>query len=186
MLFPYDQPFQRGALMLFQYTHVGESAGGTFTIKIGGFRNRQDAAFTSNLGSQGSGFLGASEYRWKATGVNWGLFFWVVVPQTSLFGTLVCRRQFTAKKLDGCPERLTMLSADFSRASLRGLPHAETSYEITSIFCVMKGVSIQPGWQVIVHHGGDLPTALVGILHLNINFVKLAQLLSDNYLVRSH
>lgn len=67
MLFPYDQPFQRGALMLFQYTHVGESAGGTFTIKIGGFRNRQDAAFTSNLGSQGSGFLGASEYRWKAT-----------------------------------------------------------------------------------------------------------------------
>jgi porin len=67
------------------------------------------------------------------------------------------------------------LSVGFSRASLRGLPHAETSYEVTSIFGIIPGITIQPDIQVITHPGGDLPAALVGIIRLNMNLVKIIQ-----------
>ncbi len=65
------------------------------------------------------------------------------------------------------------LSVGFSRASLRGLPHAETSYELTGIFGLMHGIHLQPDVQVIVHPGGYLPTALVGIIRLEVNFAYL-------------
>ncbi|MHB8851463.1 MAG: carbohydrate porin, partial [Acidithiobacillus ferriphilus] len=65
------------------------------------------------------------------------------------------------------------LSLGFSRASLRGLPHAETSYELTSVFGVIPGIHLQPDIQVVVHPGGYLPTALVGIMRLEVNFADL-------------
>jgi porin len=44
---------------------------------------------------------------------------------------------------------------------------------LTGIFGVMHGIHLQPDVQVIVHPGGYLPTALVGIIRLEVNFADL-------------
>ena len=172
---PYRQPFTHGALMLLQYTQAGKLGAGDYTIKLGAFRNRQNAQLAPRLGPQTSGFFGAMEYRFDALGLNWGAFLVGggapkpvnAVPWYAGAGLRV-KNWFPNHPDD-------VLSAGASRVSLRGLPHAETNYEVTGIFALGPGVKLQPDLQVIVHPGGQLPTALVGILRVDIDLVQWAK-----------
>ena len=172
---PYRRPLTHGALMLLQYTQAGTLGAGDYTVKLGAFRNRQTAALAAQLGPQTSGFFGATEYRFHALGLNWGAFLVGGGAPKSVNavpwyagGGLRLKHWFPGRPED-------VLSAGFSRVSLRGLPHAETNYELTGIFAIGPGVTLQPDMQVIVHPGGKLPTALVGILRLDIDLVSLAK-----------
>jgi len=174
-LHPYRQPFTHGALLLLQYTQAGKLGDGDYTVKLGAFRNRQTQRLAPVLGPQTSGFFGATEYRFDAVGLNWGAFLVgggapkpVNAVPWYVGGGLRLKHWFPGHPDD-------VLSVGFSRASLRGLPHAETDYEITGIFALGPGVRLQPDLQTIVHPGGQLPTALVGILRLDVDLIRWAK-----------
>ncbi len=139
------------------------------------FQNQQQADLAAVLGPTTAGFYGIGEYRWESIGMHWGTFLvgggapdpinpvpWYVGGGLRVKGYL-----------PSAPK--DAISLGFSRASLRGLPHAETSYELTSIFGIIRGVHIQPDIQVVTHPSGTLPTALVGIVRLDFNLVKLVE-----------
>jgi porin len=170
---PWQQPLNRGTLSLLELDHTGKFDAGSYTLKAGIFSNQQRAALAATLGPDTSGFYGIGEYRWTSDALHWGAFLvgggapnpinpvpWYVGGGLKLAGYL--------------PEMpKDAVSLGFSRAMLRGLPHAETSYEITSTFGIIPGIKIQPDVQVVTHPGGDLSTALVGILRLDVNLVQL-------------
>ncbi len=170
---PWQQPLDRGNLSLLELDHTGRLGIGSYALKAGVFRNEQRADLAAALGPDTSGFYGIGEYRWTTDGFHWGTFLvgggapdpinpvpWYVGGGLKLTGYL--------------PEApKDALSLGFSRVSLRGLPHAETSYEITSTFGIIPGIKIQPDVQMVTHPGGDLSTALVGILRLDVNLVHL-------------
>jgi len=171
---PWQQPFSQGALLMLELDQSGAVYGGRYTFKMGVMRNRQKASLAASLGPNMSGFYGIGEYRWQSGPLHWGAFLqgggapkpitpvpWYIGGGLRLAGLI----PWSAKD---------SLSAGFSRASLRGLPHAETSYELTGLFGLAQGVRLQPDIQVVIHPGGDLPTALVGILRLKVNFKELA------------
>ncbi|MDA8154202.1 MAG: carbohydrate porin [Acidithiobacillus sp.] len=170
---PWQQPFSQGALMMLELDQSGALDGGRYTFKMGFLRNRQKESLSAKLGPNMSGFYGIGEYRWQTGPLHWGAFLqgggapkpinpvpWYIGGGLRLAGLIPCSAKDS-------------LSVGFSRASLRGLPHAETSYELTGIFGVMHGIHLQPDVQVIVHPGGYLPTALVGIMRLEVNFADL-------------
>ena len=170
---PWQQPFSQGVLMMLELDHSGALDDGRYTVKMGVLRNRQKESLAARLGPNMSGFYGIGEYRWKAGALRWGAFLqgggapkpinpvpWYVGGGLRVAGLFSRDRNDT-------------LSLGFSRASLRGLPHAETSYELTGVFGVIPGIHLQPDIQVIIHPGGYLPTALVGIMRLEVNFEDL-------------
>ena len=171
---PWQQPFSQGVLMMLELDHSGALDDGRYTIKMGVLRNRQKESLAARLGPTMSGFYGIGEYRWQTGPLHWGAFLqgggapkpinpvpWYVGGGLQVAGL------FSGDRNDA-------LSLGFSRASLRGLPHAETSYELTGVFGVIPGIHLQPDVQVIVHPGGYLPTALVGIMRLEVNFADLS------------
>ncbi|WP_368356182.1 carbohydrate porin [Acidithiobacillus caldus] len=155
--------------------HSGSLGIGSYTLKVGGFHNQQKSDLAATLGPTTSGFYGIGEYRWKINGYHYGAFLvgggapepinlvpWYVGGGIKLAG------YFADEPKDA-------LSIGFSRASLRGLPNAETSYEITNTFRITSGVTMQPDLQVVMHPGGNLPMALVGIIRITMNLVKIAK-----------
>ena len=170
---PWQQPFSQGVLMMLELDHTGALDDGRYTIKMGVLRNRQKESLAARLGPTMSGFYGIGEYRWKADSLHWGAFLQgggapkpINLVPWYVGGGLQVAGLFSGDRNDA-------LSLGFSRASLRGLPHAETSYELTSVFGVIPGIHLQPDIQVVVHPGGYLPTALVGIMRLEVNFADL-------------
>jgi porin len=170
---PWQQPFSQGVLMMLELDQSGALDDGRYTVKMGVLRNRQKESLAARLGPNMSGFYGIGEYRWKAESLHWGAFLQGGGAPKSINpvpwyvgGGLRVAGLFSRDRNDA-------LSLGFSRASLRGLPHAETSYELTGVFGVMRGIHLQPDVQVIVHPGGYLPTALVGIMRLEVNFADL-------------
>ena len=170
----WQQPFSQGVLMMLELDQSGTLYDGRYTLKMGVMHNRQKASLAGSLGPNMSGCYGIGEYRWQTGPLHWGVFLqgggapkpinpvpWYVGGGLRLAG-LIPR---SAKD---------SLSVGFSRASLRGLPHAETSYELTGLFGLAHGVRLQPDIQVVIHPGGDLPTDLVGILRIKVNFKELA------------
>ena len=171
---PWQQPFSQGVLMMLELDHSGALDDGRYTVKMGVLRNRQKESMAARLGPTMSGFYGIGEYRWQTGPLHWGAFLqgggapkpinpvpWYVGGGLQVAGL------FSGDRNDA-------LSLGFSRAGLRGLSHAETSYELTGVFVVIPGIHLQPDVQVIVHPGGYLPTALVGIMRLEVNFADLS------------
>jgi len=171
---PWRQPFDRGDLALLELDHDGDLGVGHYTLKAGVFRNQQRPDLAATLGPDTSGWYGIGEYRWIMDALHWGTFLigggapnpvnpvpWYVGGGVKIAG------YFPNTPSDA-------VSLGISRASLRGLPHTETSYEVTSTFRITRGIKFQPDIQVVTHPGGNLPTALVGILRLDVNLVKLA------------
>lgn len=168
---PWQQPFARGSFSLVELDHSGTLNGDRYGVKIGAFRNQQRADLASRLGPDTTGVYGIGEYRWNTQALHWGTFLVgglasnPINPVPSYVGTGVK----LAGYLPHAPK--DVLSFGISRASLQGQPYAETSYELTSTFYVVRGVRIQPDLQVVLHPGGYLPTALVGALRITINFI---------------
>lgn len=171
---PWQQPDNRGSLSLVEMDRNGRLGGGRYTIKTGVFHNQQNPDLAAALGPSTTGFYDIGEYRWTPARTHWGTFLVISgAPAATnpvpwyVGGGLTLTGYRPAAPHDS-------LSIGFSRATLRGLPHAETSGEFAARFALVPGITLQPGIQVVMHPRGHLPTALAASLRLTVNLVRLA------------
>ncbi|MHB0872304.1 MAG: carbohydrate porin [Acidithiobacillus ferrooxidans] len=168
---PFKDPTHRGNMIWLEADKSGSLGDGKYTVKVGGWRNRQLPQYQATLGNDTSGIYTTGEYRWEMDGMDWGSFleFEAAPNPVNLLpwymGAGLRLKHFWAVR-PGDSAGIGM-----ARAWLRGAPYnAETDFEGYYSARIIRRLYLQTDLQYVVHPSAIYPNALVGIVRLHVTF----------------
>lgn len=168
---PFMDPAHRGNMIWLEADRNGSLGDGKYTVKVGGWRNRQLPQYQATLGNDTSGVYTTGEYRWTQDGMDWGGFLEfeaapnpVNVLPWYMGAGLRLRHFWMARPGDS-------VGIGMARAWLRDAPYnAETDFEGYYSARLIHRVYLQTDLQYVVHPSATYPDALVGIMRLHVGF----------------
>lgn len=154
---------RRGEMLM---DELGYTQGNTGVYKVGLWNYRPDGAQEYGLTPRSHGGWVSLEHT--LTPNIWGFLRGGWSPDS---GTLIRNEvQLGIQGPSFIPLRpKDQYSLGVTHANLRGTDNAETTWEATWMFAFGDDVSLQPDIQYVRHPSGDLPSAWVGLLRLQIS-----------------